>query len=227
MQNFVSATTSAVALGTSVAVGDLIVAVCSRQASSNDLASDTCADSLGNTYTKGGAGYETVDIAGLCWFWCISAFAGTPTITVTHTATQPNRGLAVAGYRSSLGSPSLDVKTTLATHSSILGVGPPDNVLVGSITPSGSGRQIIAGFAQYSNNNAFTAGTGFAEDANTGAASISYTALESLTQGAAAGIIATGSDAGSAARYLGFAAAFAEPTAGGINKTGSGIIGRL
>jgi hypothetical protein len=209
--DFTSATSVAKTLDGPVAVGDLIVVAMSRSCSSNDVASDTCADSLGNVYTRGGGGFETFDAGGLSWFWSKATVAGWPTVTVTFPNSQPNRIIACQVYRSTAGV-AFDVSASLSVNSDLAGSG-PDNLTVGPITPTVNGDLIVAGFGQYSNLNPAYSGTMWTEDENSGVATLSYVIVESKVQEVAAALSGVATDQGSAGRYLGFVSAF-KPSGG-------------
>lgn len=210
--DFTTATSVSQVLGGAVSVSDLVFVVCSRTSSTDDAASDTCADNLGNTYTQGGNGWTASGTGGLAWFYSFVTVAGTPTVTVTFPNSKTNRAIAAHVYRSSLGVPSFDQSYTIPTTSDLLGGG-PDNLFTGtSITPTVDGCLVVAGFGQFSNLQTFSAGTGYTEDQDTGVAFISYLSIESFFQVTAAAKQGLGTDSGTLGRYLGYVASFKEPS---------------
>lgn len=73
------------ALSAAVQVGDLIIASMYYAPDSTSDTACSCADSLGNAYTEvTNHGFDTGE--NLRHFWCYSAFAGTPNVTLTPAA---------------------------------------------------------------------------------------------------------------------------------------------
>lgn len=168
---------TAVAVGGSVAVGDLLMvaACCARDLSG--VGTTTMVDTLGNTYhqittAQGGTLYDATNSEGVDAWWCVVAFAGTPTITYTPLpgsntgwmalkGSHFTGGTATAGRRDSKGAAQTNPGTgTNAITTASVGAANGDLLWVGGGNPgSQTGTTLAIG-------SAFSAGGGLDTTSN-------------------------------------------------------------
>lgn len=175
-----SAASTALATGISVSVGDVIVACAGGDGATDTFASDTLADSLGNTYTQLGHAYDSVNHQGNCFYYTIATHAGTPTVTATYNVSRQFRNVDVVVYRASAGTVTLDASAVKATSNSGTGT---DGMAASAATPTQDNDLAVAIFGATGGTfTAWAAGTGYTLDSET--ITNGYDMIESKSLGA-------------------------------------------
>ena len=196
----------AVTLDNAVVLNDLIVVACSRSFGSNDLASETVTDNLGNTYTQiSSTNYDSSDVQSMTLYWCKVTNPGIPTIFGNWPNASNFSNMFAAAYRKLGYSPSLDVSVTTTgspQRGTVAGAG-TDTVTL-SLTTTTAGELVVGVFANCSSAATLASGTGYtAASKDEGGGNL----LEHQIQGAAGAINVTESPSG-AMNYVAVAAAF-------------------
>jgi cobalamin synthase len=154
-----SATTIALAFGSAVASGNYIYAAAFQGTAG--ATTMTCADSINGSYP---AALDTLNLSGasVAHFAFGPSAGGTPTVTVTYSATSAFRGIFIAEIT---GTSGLDTGGTY--HSGNAQNNPPtttDAITSGTLTPSiANGMCISASVDGNLSAATFTSGTGFTD----------------------------------------------------------------
>jgi hypothetical protein len=202
-----------------VATGDVICVNSQRAAASDNLASDTCADDLGNAYTLLDHGWDSANGQGYSTFGCIATHAGTPTVTVTYPVSSTFSSVQAQAWRSTAGAALLDVHGGDSTPTTIVS-GSFDNAVAPTKTPTYDSSLVVAFFNDTSDSQFFEPGTDYTQARNSGSAdgtggngsfaAIEFRILDVGTAGIA--VTPTGDISSTGAKIMGATAIFAVVT---------------
>lgn len=194
----------------SLAVGDAVFVSSQRSAPTNDVASDTISDSVGNDYTAHRvSNWDTTNHQSQVAACCIVSNAGTNVVVTVGYAggtNHPYDNFKVLVMRNSNG-PAVFDKSTSTANVTASGSG-NDTMTVGPLTPAAANSVIVAAFENTGSGKAIIAGTSpnaFLTDAQTNSTATDPGAdglIEHFVQTTAASISATASEQ-SASGYMG------------------------
>ena len=191
-----------------VQVNDLVVVVTTRSFGSNDLASETVTDNLGNVYTQvPSTNWDSSDVQSLAMYWSAITKPGIPALFGNWPNPSNFSQADAMAYRKPGFKPALDVSATMTGNpqrGTVAGAGTDTVAVPGGLTTTANGELVAGSFANVSSGSALAPGTGFADSAGAVGGGI---ILEALVQ-ANAGAVAVTASPGGAMNYVGVAAAF-------------------